>query len=126
MTLKVLAMAAAITGLSAGAAAAAGGCSVEVSFESVCCGVDRRAYADLKAFLDSSPLAAEAIDRAWGMEGEQTLCARTRSEADAEKLFAQIRARLPQGARAGYITVSVGGRERLKVRSAPRSKPGPQ
>ena len=126
MTLKVLAMAAAITGLSASAAEAAAACSVEVSFESVCCGVDRRAYADVKAFLEASPLAMEPKDHAWGMEGEQTLCARTRSDADAETLFGQIKARLPAGARAGYITVSVGGKERLKVRSAPRVKGGPK
>jgi hypothetical protein len=127
MKLRTLIMAAAVAGLSAGAAdAATQACSVEVKFASVCCGVDRGAYAELKAFLQGSPLAAETTDQAWGMEGEQTLCARAKSPADAEKLFGEVKARMPAGAKAGYIVVSVGGKERLKVPAVRRNKVGPK
>lgn len=131
MKLRIIAMAAAITGIGAASAeaksAGAGeACTVTVSFESVCCGVDRGAYADLKAYLAGNPLAKETTDRAWGMEGEQTLCVQARSTADAEALYGQIRSRLPATARAGYILVSVGGKERLRIPVTPRSKVGPK
>ena len=126
MKFGTIAMAAAMTGLGAGAAEAQSACSVEVSFESVCCGVDRGAYAGLKSFLQSSPLAVETTDRAWGMEGEQTLCVTTRSPAQEEELFGEVKAQLPPAARAGYIVVSVGGKKRLHIPTARRSKVGPK
>jgi hypothetical protein len=127
MNPRTLAMAAVATGLSATAAQAApAACAVEIEFASMCCGVDRTAHADIKAFLADNPLAKETSDRAWGMEGEQTVCVQTASPADAEALFAQIKARLPAGAKAGAIKVTVGGKTRLTIPTARRSKVGPK
>ena len=80
MDLKVIAMAAAVV-TGATAAEAAEQCAVSVDFSSFCCGIDRAAYDEAKAFVEASPLVAGHSERAYGMEGERVLCLTAKTAA---------------------------------------------
>ena len=108
-------MAAAVTAAPAAAEAAGDKCAITVEFGSHCCGIDRAVFADVSAFLEASPLVADRSEKAWGMEGEQTICVQTKSAADAASLYAQLKARLPARARAGYIKVSQAGGAKFQI-----------
>jgi hypothetical protein len=90
MDWKVIIMAAAIAGGHAAQEGAAA-CSVSIDFQSFCCGIDRKAYEDAKAFADSSPLVTGQSERAYGMEGERVLCLNARNAADAQKLGGELK-----------------------------------
>lgn len=82
-------------------------CSLTASFGSYAMGIDGRAFERVSALLtrDRSVKAIEQFR--WGREGEVTLCARTRSGADARRLFGRVRALLPAKPR-GPVTVAAG------------------
>jgi len=67
-------------------------------------GIDQPARARVEALLAGDRAVTGFTARAWGREGEVTLCARTRGPADAARLFAAIRALLPPRPR-GPITL---------------------
>ncbi len=84
-----------------------GDCPLAISFGSYAMGIDRTAFDAVSALL-SRDRGVKGIEQyRWGREGEVTLCARTRSRADARRLFGAVRLRLPPKPR-GPVTVSMG------------------
>ena len=83
-------------------------CAVTVEFASHCCGIDSAAYKDLMAFLSASDLVVSHESKAWGREGEQTICVVTGTRAAADTLLGQLKARLPAKPARGSIKVTGG------------------
>lgn len=72
----------------------ASACDLEIAFGSYAAGIDRGAYEGTLRILEDRTV--HSLDRrGWGREGEVTLCARTRTASDAERLFKRISAILP-------------------------------
>lgn len=71
------------------------GCALTVRFGSYAMGIDRGSAERVVQLLTSDPAVTSLSRRRWGMEGEYTLCAETRSPAAAAALLEQIRALLP-------------------------------
>lgn len=89
----------------AGLASQAGGdCPLTMVFGSYAMGIDGPTRARVEALLASDRAVTGFTARPWGREGEITLCARTRTPADAARLFAAIRALVPPRPR-GPISV---------------------
>ena len=85
-------------------------CPLSVGFGSYAMGIDHASYARVGRLLRADRGVRAVTAHPWGREGEVTLCARTRTRADAQRLFAQIRASLPARPR-GPITIELlGGR----------------
>ena len=96
-------------------------CPLIVGFGSYAMGIDRAAYANIDRLLRADRGVRAVTRHPWGREGEVTLCARTRSRADARRLFAAIRARLPFNPR-GPITIEVLGGPRFTTSPPPRRR----
>jgi hypothetical protein len=80
-------------------------CPLTISFGSYAMGIDGRTLERVTALLTHDRGVKAIEQHRWGREGEVTLCARTRSEADARRLFQAVRARLPRKPR-GPVTVT--------------------
>jgi hypothetical protein len=88
----------------------AAACPLTVAFGSYAMGIDAATYARVEALL-SADLAVTAVERTpWGREGEVTLCARTRSPADAERLLDSIAALFPAAPRGPISVATAAGR----------------
>jgi hypothetical protein len=96
-------------------------CPLTVGFGSYAIGIDRPAYASIDRLLRADRGVRAVSRHDWGREGEVTLCARTRSRADAQRLFAAVRARLPANPR-GPITINVLGGRRYLTPPPPRRR----
>jgi hypothetical protein len=83
-------------------------CPLTVSFGSYAMGIDGASYARVTRLLSRDRHVKRIEQFRWGREGEVTLCARTRSKADARRLFARVRALVPPNPR-GPVTVSIDG-----------------
>jgi hypothetical protein len=90
-------------------------CPLTVSFGSYAMGIDGTAFAKVTKLLSHDRRVTRIEQFRWGREGEVTLCARTRSRAEAVRLFGSIRALLPKKPR-GPVTVTT---DRLRF-TAPR------
>lgn len=77
--------------------AAPGACPLEIAFGSYAMGIDRGALARVEQLLAAEHLRVTRSP--WGREGEVTLCADARSDADAERLARRIAALLPTAPR---------------------------
>lgn len=89
-------------------------CPLTVGFGSYAMGIDRAAYNNIDRMLRADRGVRTVTRHPWGREGETTLCARTRSRADAQRLFAAVRARLPARPR-GPITIELLGGRRYQT-----------
>ncbi len=70
-------------------------CDLKVDFASIGTGIDSDVLQKVDALL-SGDKGIAAVDRQrWGLEGEVTLCADTRTDADAARLFDQVKAVFP-------------------------------
>ncbi|HST36332.1 MAG TPA: hypothetical protein VLK25_06855 [Allosphingosinicella sp.] len=85
-------------------------CPLIVGFGSYAMGIDQAAYTRIDRLLRADRGVRAVSRHAWGREGEVTLCARTRSRADAQRLFAAIRTRLPVNPRGPVTIELLGGR----------------
>lgn len=85
-------------------------CPLIVGFGSYAMGIDGAAYASVDRLLRADRGVRAVTRHPWGREGEVTLCARTRSRADAQRLFTAIRARLPARPRGPISLELLGGR----------------
>jgi len=83
-------------------------CPLTVSFGSYAMGIDGAAFERVTRMLSRDRRVTGIEQFRWGREGEVTLCARTRSKADARRLSGSVRALLPKKPR-GPVTVTVGG-----------------
>ena len=70
-------------------------CPLTIAFASYAMGIDRPAYSAVQRLLGADRAVRAVSEHRWGREGEVTLCARTRSRADAERLFRAIRPLVP-------------------------------
>lgn len=96
-------------------------CPLTIGFGSYAMGIDQRAYASIDRLLRADRGVRAVTRHAWGREGETTLCARTRTRADAQRLFARIRAGLPANPR-GPISMQVLGGRRYQTPPPPRRR----
>jgi hypothetical protein len=74
---------------------AAMACDLEIRFGSYAMGIDRGALERVRQLLADRGVR-KVEEQGWGREGEVTLCARTRSAADAERLFESVTNALPK------------------------------
>lgn len=81
-------------------------CPLTISFGSYAMGIDTGTFAKVSALLSRDRGVRTVEQRRWGREGEVTLCAKTRSRADARRLFARVRALFPARPR-GPLNVSL-------------------
>lgn len=82
-------------------------CPLTVSFGSYAMGIDGRAFERVSALL-TRDRGVRAIEQfRWGREGEVTLCARVRTDADVRRLAGRARALVPAKPR-GPVTISLG------------------
>lgn len=93
-------------------------CELTIAFGSYAVGIDERAYEQIHRLLRSDRGVRAVTRHNWGREGELTLCARTRTRADAQRLFHAIRARLPARPR-GPITMQLLNGRRYSTPVAP-------
>jgi hypothetical protein len=84
--------------------AAPGGCALEIEFGSYAMGIDRPTLDRVDQLLAGDAAVTSVTRRAWGREGEVTLCASVRRAADRDRLFAAISALFPADPR-GPLTV---------------------
>lgn len=80
-------------------------CPLTVSFGSYAMGIDGAAFERVSRLLTHDRRVSRIEHYRWGREGEVTLCARTRTRADAGRLFRDVRAMLPKKPR-GPVTVT--------------------
>lgn len=92
-------------------------CPLVIGFASYGAGIDGGALRVVEALLGADRAVRGVSRHNWGREGEVTLCARTRSRADAARLFRAIRARIPARPR-GPITIRT--REGLRFEAPAR------
>ena len=91
-------------------------CDLTVSFGSYAMGIDAPALAAVRRILaDRTVRSVEDIHR--GLEGEVSLCARTRRPADADRLFHRIRLQLPVAPRGPIAVRTAAG---LRFHAPPR------
>ena len=83
-------------------------CALTIVFGSYAMGIDGPTRTRVEALLvvDRGVLGFDT--RSWGREGEVTLCVRTRSGADANRLFEVVRAMIPPRPR-GLISLRTSG-----------------
>jgi hypothetical protein len=72
------------------------GCPLLISFGSYAMGIDRGTLRRVEALLAADPAVTAVIRSPWGREGEVTLCAAVRSDADRDRLFAAVAALFPR------------------------------
>jgi hypothetical protein len=81
-------------------------CDVSVDFGSYASGIDQASYRKTKAYDARNRTIRLVKEPPWGREGERTLCFDTRSRADANRAFEDLRKLIRAGARTGPTTVS--------------------
>lgn len=70
-------------------------CDLKVDFASIGTGIDSATLQKVEALLSGDTGVATVDRKRWGMEGEVTLCADTRTDADADRLFGAVKAIFP-------------------------------
>lgn len=70
-------------------------CDLKVDFASIGTGIDSATLQKVEALLSGDTGVATVDRKRWGMEGEITLCADTRTDADANRLFDAVKALFP-------------------------------
>lgn len=70
-------------------------CPLVIGFSSYAAGIDRATFDRALALLNRDRSVRAVTRHNWGREGEVTLCAQTRTPADAARLFRAIRAFVP-------------------------------
>jgi len=81
-------------------------CDVGVDFGSYASGIDQASYRKTKAYDARNRTIRLVKETPWGREGERTLCFDTRSRADANRAFEDLRKLIRASARTGPTTVS--------------------
>jgi hypothetical protein len=71
------------------------GCDLKVEFASIGTGIDGDVLQKVDALLANDTGVAAVARERWGKEGEITLCVDTRTGADADRLFGQVKALFP-------------------------------
>ena len=86
-------------------------CPLTISFGSYAMGIDSGTYDRVLRMLKNDRGVFRIEVRAWGREGEKTVCAVTRSSIDARRLFARVKALFPRKPRGPLSVLLHGGRE---------------
>ena len=92
------------------AQAAPAACSLEIEFGSYAMGIDQRTLEAVEQILAREPAVSSVTRRAWGREGEVTLCATVRSAPRRDSLFDTISSVFPARPRGPISITSDTGR----------------
>jgi len=92
-----LALAGCVAPLAPDAPSPEGGCDLKVEFASIGTGIDGDVLQKVDALLAGDKGVAGIARERWGREGEITLCVDTKTDADASRLFGQIKPLFPVG-----------------------------
>jgi len=84
-------------------------CPLTIGFASYGAGIDRGSVQAVDRLLGRDRAVRAVTRHQWGREGEVTLCVRTRSAADASRLFRSVRALLPARPRGPIALATRGG-----------------
>ncbi|HVQ06867.1 MAG TPA: hypothetical protein VMS43_00380 [Allosphingosinicella sp.] len=112
----MLAAPAAIARLPGRVAPAPADCPLTIAFASYGAGIDRSSVEAVDRLLRRDRAVRAVTRHHWGREGEVTYCVRTRSAADAGRLFRSIRALLPARPRG---PVALSARSGLRYETPP-------
>ncbi|HEY0014550.1 MAG TPA: hypothetical protein VGB79_17040 [Allosphingosinicella sp.] len=85
-------------------------CSLEIEFGSYAMGIDVRTLELVEQILARDPAVGSVTRRAWGREGEVTLCATVRRPASRDSLFDSISSIFPARPRGPLSITSDTGR----------------
>ncbi len=114
----------ALTGLALSAAAPlpaqAEPCPLTVTFASYAMGIDGGTYAKVDRLLKRDRGVRHVDAKRWGREGEVTLCVKTRSRADARRLFVRVKAQFPPKPRGPLTVETASGLKFHAPREMPR------
>jgi hypothetical protein len=80
-------------------------CPLTIGFSSYGAGIDRGSFQAVERLLGGDRAVRAVTRHGWGREGETTLCVRTRSAADAGRLFHAVRRLIPARPR-GPVSLS--------------------
>jgi hypothetical protein len=94
-------------------------CSLTVSFGSYAMGIDQNALRKTERLLKRDRTVRSTTSHRWGREGEVTLCAKTRTPAQARTLFRRVRALIPANPR-GPVTIETRTGQRATISKPPR------
>ncbi|HRH19488.1 MAG TPA: hypothetical protein PLE81_02515 [Brevundimonas sp.] len=81
-------------------------CDITVSFGSYAMGVDHELKTRIQALLAADQGVDDTEERPWGREGESNLCIQASSPVDADHLFNQIAAMIPETSDRAPTTVT--------------------
>jgi hypothetical protein len=85
-------------------------CSLEIEFGSYAMGIDTRTLEAVEQILARDPAVSSVTRRAWGREGEVTLCATVSRAASRDNLFDTIASVFPARPRGPLSITSDTGR----------------
>jgi len=86
-------------------------CPLVIAFGSYAMGIDSETLRRVEGLLAGDPAVTGVTRSPWGREGEVTLCAAVRSNADRDRLFAAVAALFPQRPRGPLSVRTNDGRE---------------
>ena len=86
-------------------------CTLLVAFGSYAMGIDGEALRRIEGLLGADPAVIGVTRSPRGREGEVTLCAAVRSEADRDRIFSAIAALFPRRPRGPLSVRTNDGRE---------------
>ncbi len=93
--LFALALSACTTPAETTAAPQEAACDLKVDFASIGTGIDSDTLQKVDALLSGDTGVATVDRKRWGIEGEITLCVDTRTDADANRLFEEVKGLFP-------------------------------
>jgi len=97
---------------------AAAPCAITVTFGSYAMGIDRGAFEAVEKLLARDKGVAGSEQKRWGREGEVTICVQAKSNADAARLFGEIKKLFPAKPR-GPLTVETLAGARFEAGATP-------
>jgi hypothetical protein len=86
-------------------------CPLTIHFGSYAMGIDGKTLRRVESLLAGDPAVTGVTRSPWGREGEVTLCASIRSNADRDRLFAAVAALFPRRPRGPLSVRTNDGRE---------------
>jgi hypothetical protein len=92
-----------------GASQAPADCPLIILFSSYGAGIDRGSFQAVERLLGGDRGVRAVSRHPWGREGEISLCVRTRTAADADRLFRSVRALLPARPRGPVSLATLSG-----------------
>lgn len=81
-------------------------CNIVVTFGSYAMGIDGETFREVDAYVEGrKDLIPSAVTRAWGREGEKTLCLTTSGPMATRRVYDAIEILIPRTARRGPVEI---------------------